>query len=118
MFMRLSRFLVVYCKESCRSAKKSAAGLKILRRKSASLLSGSSVISSIWMDALSTLQNVFKGIQGDLVGLAGQQDIGDASSIAAHPLLSETHAAFAQVGEYRNHHGQMCSHHALGNGHV
>src|SRR5260370_12172806 len=116
--MRLSGFWVVYCKESCRLAKKSAAGLKILRRKSASMLSGSSVISSIWMDALSPLQNVFKGIQGDLLGLAGQQDIGAASSIAGDPQLSETHHAFAKVGEYRNQHGKMVVHLALGNGYV
>src|SRR5258708_20853050 len=70
------------------------------------------------MDALSTLQNVFKGIQGDLLGLTGQQDIGAASSIAGDPQLSETEHAFAKVGEYRNQHGKMVVHLALGNGYV
>ena len=46
-------------------------------------------------DAISSLQNVFEGIQGHLLGLRGQQNIGAASTVAGDPDLPDTHHALA-----------------------
>src|SRR5215813_14272461 len=66
----------------------------------------------------STLQDIFIGVQGDLLRLGWQHNVAATSGVAGDPDLADAYHAFTEIGKHRNQHPEVLIHFALGNGHV